>query len=332
MSRTILMGDPRYFSVKGGANPHTRNVIGIKKTVDAPRARLQWHSMAKAMLECGAEVLVIEPHERLPGIVYPANAGFLYPLEGTSADRKIFHLANLLPTRASERAVYRSFLSSLGFAPADIQTRFEGEADFFPASNYMLFTHGRIERQRFVPRLGLPPWKRIYGFRSDAAALGELTNIARGRTILPLELTLEDYYHGDTVICSFGRRREFLLAYMEGLALRSREVLRTAFGSNLIPLSSADARLYAANAFQIEHDGRLFLFMPQGVSETVCRQIRERAVEPRLLDVSEFLAKGGGSIKCMILDLGPSAEVPSGPDADAFRSARSYRNLFPARP
>src|ERR1700722_11056616 len=110
MSRTILMGDPRYFSVKGGANPHTRNIVGMRKVVDADRARQQWHAMAKALIACGVEVLIVEPHEHLPGLVYPANAGFLYPLEGITADFKKFYLANLLPTRAPEREVYRTFL------------------------------------------------------------------------------------------------------------------------------------------------------------------------------------------------------------------------------
>jgi N-dimethylarginine dimethylaminohydrolase len=322
------MGDPRYFSVKGGANPHTRNLLGVRKTVDADRARKQWHAMANALIDHGVEVLIIEPHEHLPGLVYPANAGFLSPLEGVHSDRKIFYLANLLPTRAPEREVYRSFIRSLGIVTREIQTRFEGEADFIPARNYLLFTNGQIERQRFVPRFGLPPWRRIYGFRSDVRGLNELTKIAADRTILSLELCLEEYYHGDTVLCSIGRKREFLLDYMEGLAVTSRETLRSVFGPNLITLSDADAALYAANSFQVEHDGKLFLFMPQGVSESLCRQVKERDVIPALIDVSEFLAKGGGSIKCMILDLGPSAELPSSPAAASFRADRSYQNLF----
>ena len=322
------MGDPRYFSVKGGANPHTRNVVGMKKTVDAGRARQQWHAMANALIDHGVEVLIVEPHERLPGLVYPANAGFLYPLEGVTANRKTFHLANLLPTRAPEREVYRTLIRSLGFATSDIQSRFEGEADFISAGNYLLFTHGRIERQRFVPSFGIPPWKRVYGFRSDVHALAELSKIAAGRTILPLELCLEAHYHGDTVLCSFGRQREFLLGYIDGLAPLSREDLRRAFGANLIALPEADAAMYAANSFQVEYDGRLFLFMPQGVSEALRRQIQDRGVELVLIDVSEFLAKGGGSIKCMILDLGPSGELPTDPAAASFRAARSYRNLF----
>jgi N-dimethylarginine dimethylaminohydrolase len=328
MPRTILMGDPVYFSVKGGANPHTRNILGLKKRVDPDRARRQWHTMARTLLAHGAEVLVVEPHEHLPGLVYPANAGFLYPLEGIPAAWKVFHLANLLPTRAPEREVYRSFIQSLGFTTNEIEARFEGEADIFPAGGYMLFTHGPIERQRFVPTIGLPPWKRVYGFRSDARALGELGQIAAGAQILSLELCLEAHYHGDTVLCSFGPRREFVLAYMDGLSRQSREELRGAFASNLVELQAADAALYAANSFQVEYHGKYHLFMPLGVGDELRQQIRKRGVEPVLIDVSEFLAKGGGSIKCMILDLGPSADQPRGAEAASFRAQRSYGQLF----
>src|SRR5208282_3941157 len=80
MPRTIVMGDPAHFSVLGGANPHTRNALGIRKRVDPELAQIQWHELARTMLRYGAEVCVIEPHRGLTGLVYPANAGFLYPL------------------------------------------------------------------------------------------------------------------------------------------------------------------------------------------------------------------------------------------------------------
>lgn len=322
------MGDPQYFSVRGGANPHTRNTLGFKKKVDPVRARRQWHTMARALLAHGTEVLVVEPHELLPGLVYPANAGFLFPLERAAADRKVFHLANLLPSRAPEREVYRAFIRSLGLVTSDIRARFEGEADFFIAGPYMVFTHGRIERQRFVPKLGLPPWKRIYGFRSDDRVLSELSSISTDRSILSLELCREAFYHGDTVLCSFGPHREFVLAYMDGLTPKSQDELRSAFGANLLSLQTSDAALYAANSFQVENNGQWSLFMPLGASDRLSQQIRERGVEPVLVDVSEFLAKGGGSIKCMILDLGPSAEQPTGSEAESFRAKRSYERVF----
>jgi N-dimethylarginine dimethylaminohydrolase len=192
----------------------------------------------------------------------------------------------------------------------------------------MLFTHGVIERQRFVPHFGIPPWKRLYGFRSETAALGELRHIVGERMVLELELCLEAHYHGDTVLCSFGAEREFLLAYMAGLTARSRESIREAFGNRLIELSEHDATLYAANSFQIDDGGRLYLFMPEGVSTDLINEIRSRSVEPVLINVSEFLAKGGGSIKCMILDLGPRDQQPLAPSAAAFRAERSYEHVF----
>ena len=102
----------------------------------------------------------------------------------------------------------------------------------------MLFTHGPIERQRFVPTIGLPPWKRVYGFRSDDRALGELRQIAADAQILSLELCLEAHYHGDTVLCSFGSRRKFVLADMDGLTRRSQDQLRHSLANNLVELQA----------------------------------------------------------------------------------------------
>jgi N-dimethylarginine dimethylaminohydrolase len=327
------MGDPQHFGVLGGANPHTRNVLGIRRRVNPALAQQQWHSLARALISHGTEVCVVEAHPGLTGLAYPANAGFLYPLgpgtrEQSLISDKTFYLSHLLPTRAAEIEVYRPFIRAMGYETRDIQRRFEGEADFFPAGAFMLFTHGVIERQRFVARLGIPPWKRVYGFRSEAAALKELRLIAGERPVLELELCLEAHYHGDTVLCSFGAEREFLLAYMAGLTSRSRERLRQPFGKHLIELSEQDAALYAANSFQIDDGGRLYLFMPEGISDALVKAVRALSVEPILVNVSEFLAKGGGSIKCMILDLGPRDEQPHTSAATAFRAQRSYEHVF----
>ena len=48
--------------------------------------------------------------------------------------------------------------------------------------------------------------------------------------------------------------------------------------------------------------------MPAGISERLRAQIRERGTTPITVDVSEFLKKGGGSVKCMVADLGPVLE------------------------
>ncbi len=323
------MGDPTHFSIVSGANPHTRTAWGRRKRVDPEAAIQQWHLFAQTLGQYRVRVLVIPPDPALTGLVYPANAGLLFPLdEATPIASKAFYLANLLPSRAGEQPIYASFLERCGFQPRTLKARFEGEADFFPAGERYLFTYGQVKTQRFRVRFGLPPYERVYGFRSEIGALEELQAIVGEREVVSLELRDEAYYHGDTALCAFGPQRQFLLAYLDGLMPTAVEQLQSLFQADLIPLSTQDAALYAANSFTLTQNGTSSLFMPAGVSDTLQAQIRERGVEPVLIDVGEFLRKGGGAVKCMIADLGPNDEAGLSSEQLAFRAERDYQTLF----
>ena len=323
------MGDPAHFSIVSGANPHTRTAWGRRKRVDPEAAIQQWHLFAQTLGQYRVRVLVIPPDPALTGLVYPANAGLLFPLdEATPIASKAFYLANLLPSRAGEQPIYASFLERCGFQPRTLKARFEGEADFFPAGERYLFTYGQVKTQRFRVRFGLPPYERVYGFRSEIGALEELQAIVGEREVVSLELRDEAYYHGDTALCAFGPQRQFLLAYLDGLMPTAVEQLQSLFQADLIPLSTQDAALYAANSFTLTQNGTSSLFMPAGVSDTLQAQIRERGVEPVLIDVGEFLRKGGGAVKCMIADLGPNDEAGLSSEQLAFRAERDYQTLF----
>jgi N-dimethylarginine dimethylaminohydrolase len=309
--RWILMGDPTHFAVKGGGNPHTRTRWGTRRTVDRARAIEQWGGLRALLEDLGLRVLVVPPVPEWPGTVYPANAGFMLDVDRplpVSARR--FVLANLLPTRAGEKAHYARVLAAAGIEALDFDPslRFEGEADFFPAGGRYLFTHGRVERQRFVPALAIPPWRRVYGFRTDARAEPVLAARVAPTPVLRTQLVLEAHYHGDTALCAFGPRREFLLAYRAAIAPSDWPRLTEAFGTALLELGEDDARRYAANAFTFTPSGQSsesHLVLPGGVSERLLAAVRERGVTAHTVDVSEFLKKGGGSVKCMIGDLGP---------------------------
>jgi N-dimethylarginine dimethylaminohydrolase len=298
----VLMGDPAHFSVVGGANPHTRDRYGRRKSVDRDIAIRQWERMRDLLREVGLAVNVIEPDQAHPGLVYPANAGVRIGDE--------FVLSTLTPTRAGEQPAYRRVVESLGLRCHTLNNRFEGEADLFPAGAQYLFTHGTIERQRFVPRLGWPPWRRVYGFRSDPAALEEIQSHPAlaakglGRPVLRVQLNDERYYHGDTCLCSFGTGRESLLAYLDVIEPRSAAELRERFGPRLIEIGNDDAAIYAANSFAFERAGEAFLVMPAGISAELEARVRGQGVTVLQADVSEFHKKGGGSVKCMIGDLG----------------------------
>lgn len=295
---SVVMGDPAFFSVRYGSNPHTRTRWGWRKRVDRELAKLQWSAFSEQMRSYGIEVHVIPPAEDCPGLVYPANAGILCG--------RTFYLANLLPARAAERPHYESFFNRLGYSVQPFgggTARFEGEADFFPWGDCMIFTHGRIERQRTVPSWKFPFYRRTYGFRSESAAVKELHVIAGDRIIIDLELCDERYYHGDTCLCSFGPRREFLLAYLPALTPPSRDKLLAAAKDSLIPLSDADAACYAANAYAVTLRGVPHLFLTVSASAGLKTRVESMGVKVVEVDVSEFLKKGGGSVKCMVFDL-----------------------------
>lgn len=189
-----------------------------------------------------------------------------------------------------------------------------GGADFFPTQSHYIFTYGRLTRQRFVLRFGFPPYRRIYGFRSDGRNLLTLVSIVTPKPVLSLELVKETHYHGDTSIFSFGKNREFVAAYPEALSKPSQERLRQAFGERLLVIGREDGENFAANSFQLATDPGLFLFMPQESSAQLQSEIRARGVTPVLVDVSEFMQTGGGSVKCLIATLGPmELEDPSLP-------------------
>lgn len=291
------MGDPAHFRVLGGANPHTRDIWGRRKRVDAALARRQWARLRDLVRDLGIDVRVLPPDPRCPGLVYPANAG--------ARIGPRFVLSNLIETRAAERPHYRRAIVELGLEVVEVDRRFEGEADLFRWDGAWIFTSGRLERQRFIPRLGLPPWRRVYGFRSDAALAPVFESMVAPAPLLPLTLADERYYHGDTCLCAFGPARAHLLAFLDALEPASREALRARAGDRLVEIGADDAARYAANSFWAESAG--VLVMPEGVSADLIARVRARGAEVATVDVSEFLKKGGGSVKCMILDLGVTA-------------------------
>jgi N-dimethylarginine dimethylaminohydrolase len=302
MARTVLLGDPTFFRVKSGSNPHTRDRFGRRKKVDPDRAMEQWCRLKWLLEGHGVRVEVLPPDPELPGLVFPANAGFRHG--------RCFYLSNLNPARAGETAHYQRKISGLGLEVRRMPAAhsFEGEADFIPTGDLFLFTYGQLEQPHWKFRLGFPPDRRVYGFRSDYQMLPALRAIVHPKEVLLLELTDERHYHGDTILCVFGPRNEHLMVYLEGLATEGAQALKARFGERLLPLSREDGAGFAANSFQIETDyhGRRvpLLLMPDGLSQGLYEQVRARGVIPLPVDVSEFLGKGGGAVKCMLLDLG----------------------------
>lgn len=312
MTQAVLLGDPSFFRIQAGSNPHTRTLWGACKRVNGTLAKTQWNELKLTLQDHGVQVHVLPAVEGLPGLVFPANAGL--KVGG------VVYLSNLNPARAPEKEHYRKAFAQIGVPVEELpcSDRFEGEADFIPVGDpsgdgskrLFLFTYGPIEDQRWVPRFGFPPYRRVYGFRSDRRVLSTLQTLVGKAEVLALELVDEAHYHGDTVLCPFGDRGQYLLAYLEALSPRARWVLQSRLGDRIVPLSRSDGRRFAANSFQIfsrRHGVSVpVLLMPDGLSLALYNAVRTRGVVPCPVNVSEFLEKGGGAVKCMLFNLGDS--------------------------
>lgn len=307
MPHTVVLGDPEFFRIKSGKNPYTRTRWGLRKKVDIARAVYQWARFKETLERLGARVLVLPPDRDNPSMVFPANAGFLFPkYERISWTQKTFYLSRLTAHRRNETSIHEKFFGSLGFEIGRLPLAFEGEADFFPAGDAYLFSYGDIVPTGFRPALAWPPYRYRFSHRSDRRNLPALQKIVGPKPVIEVYLTDEKYYHGDTALFATGKDREYLLAYLPAMDESSRERLKRYFGSRLLPLSKEDTENFAANSFQLDTPEGPHLLMPEGISEDLKEKARKIGLPFTLVDVSEFFTKGGGSIKCLLCDLGPS--------------------------
>jgi N-dimethylarginine dimethylaminohydrolase len=326
--RAILMGDPTHWSARAGAASGARPGLGALRSGDRAAAIRQWRALYAVLRDLGAAPIVIPPHVAEPGLVYPANAGFLTDLDAEKpVSEKRFVLANPRPVRPGERLQIRQVLAQHGFRieAVDERLHFAGSADFFAAGDDYVFTVGCSEPSR-RRRIALPPWRRIPGRRADAAAEPALRALVAPKPVLRIELAPEAQGHGDTVLCAFGPGRRQLLVHSRALAAQSLALLREIFRERVLELSDDDAALGAANAFALNQGGECFLVLPAGVSPSLRAGVRERGATPVAVDVSAFRASG--AVKRLIADLGPVPDDrvplrgrPEGPEPEGRPAA-----------
>jgi len=302
----VLLGDPSHFRIKGGRNFYTRNAWGFRKKVDRPRALGQWKQLKATLERLDAKVFTIGPYKEYPGMAFPANAGFLHPkYDPIPFTEKKFYLSRLTPHRQGESAIYCNFLRRMGAEAEEFPFLFEGEADFFPCGEFFIFTYGDIVPTGFRLRLGVPPWRYRFSHRSDVRNIEILRKIVSPHPVLGVKLADVRYYHGDTALFAFGPKHEHLLAYLDALEPSSADYLKQKLGSLLHPMSRQDAEAFVANSFQLQTPEGPHILFPTGVSSDVKALASSLGIPHTLVDVSEFFEKGGGSIKCLLCDLGP---------------------------
>jgi ornithine--oxo-acid transaminase len=152
----------------------------------------------------------------------------------------------------------------------------EGEGDFQPAGSRIL---------------------AAYGQRTSRAALDEVAAWC-GLPVVELELVDPWFYHLDTALAVLapGDGAAEVAYYPPAFSTASQSVLRDLYPDAIVA-TAAEADVLGLNVLS---DGRHIVMTD--AAPTLADQFRERGYDVIGLEFSELL-KGGGSVKCCVLEL-----------------------------
>jgi N-dimethylarginine dimethylaminohydrolase len=275
MTTRLLMCRPDHFGVTYDINPWMTRHVG-KGSPDAAR---QWERFVEVLRVAGdVQIEQIEPVAGLPDLVFTANAALV---SGNLAICASFRH----PERRREQSLYRSWLSSRGFATTFLQqTFFEGAGD-------ALFDRTR------------PQMYAGYGWRSERNATLQLSETV-GVRVVPLLLVDERFYHLDVALNPLASGH--VMAYMDAFSPHAQTLLRRAVEPEyLIELTTEDALAFAANSVELGD-----AIVMHACSKSLQHRLHAAGYRVFQTDLSEF-QKAGGSAKCLTLKLddGPAANA-----------------------
>ena len=207
----VLMGDPAHFSVKGGANPHTRTRWGTRRSVDRALADRAVAAPARpaarsrrARARRAARSRAARPRlSRERGLHARRRRREAARENAASCSRTCCRPA---PARSAH---YRRVLEARRHPPARSRRALphRGRGRLLPGRR-RLPAHARPAR---APALRPGARASRPGSASTASAPTRASSRCSRRAIAPrpvlrIELVLEAHYHGDTALCAFGPR------------------------------------------------------------------------------------------------------------------------------
>ena len=265
----ILMCEPKCYDVTYAINPWMEEA----EPCNVDMARRQWDSLYKAInTQTDAEVLLLEPAEGLPDLVFTANAAYVYENKAIIAHYKY-------EERRGEEPVCEAWFKQHGFDTITMPDNmyFEGMGD---ALTWMDADH--------APRVFAG-----YKTRTDIAS-HSLISTHSGLPVLSLELISSRFYHIDVCICPLADGHFIYSpdAFDEyGNAVIEANIPK----AKRIPVKPEEAARFACNSVNINNT----VLFNQG-SSALADELKQRGFNVIQIDLSEFL-KSGGSSKCLTL-------------------------------
>ncbi|MEV6217625.1 dimethylargininase [Nocardia sp. NPDC051833] len=243
--------------------------------VDRARALAQWEILRAVLEEHGHTVETVPGEPGLPDMVFAANSGIV--IGGHALSARFAH-----PERAAEGpAFHRWFAARELRALAPASETNEGEGDFTFAG------------QRILAGVG---------FRCSLSAHAEVERYFE-LPVVSLELVDPRFYHLDTALMVLD---DATIAYYPGaFGPAARDVLAALYPDAILAEEN-DALSFGLNGVSDGHH----VFLDPGATGLIAA-LRDRGFAPVPVDMSE-LRKGGGGVKCCVLELHTRRDTTAG--------------------
>lgn len=276
-SPRLLMCRPTHFGVLYAINPWMRpEDWQPHETMLAAQAQRQWAGLRRAFIARGAEIELVAPVERLPDLVFTANAAVV--LDGKALLARFRH-----PERQGEEQHFREAFDGLK-ARGLIHT-----VEALP-DGMMLEGAGDcvFDRTRNLFWMGFGP-------RSDAAA-SRVVEETFGIEAVALELCDPRFYHMDTALCPLPGGE--VLYFPGAFTAAGRGAIADRVPQDRrLEIGESDACGLAANAVAVGDT-----LVMAAASRRLRAQLIERGYQVAVVPLSAFLRSGGAAF-CLTLRL-----------------------------
>ncbi|AMN42567.1 dimethylarginine dimethylaminohydrolase family protein [Rhodoplanes sp. Z2-YC6860] len=273
----FLMCRPTHFGVLYAINPWMNPLDWQRhETVLAEQAQRQWADLRGALLARGATIELVPAVERLPDLVFAANAAVV--LDGKALLARFRH-----PERQAEEPHFRAMFHALKARGVVHAVQDMPDGMVLEGAGDCVFDH---TRNLF--------WMG-FGPRSHAAAR-RLVGDTFGVEAVALELVDPRFYHMDTALCPLPGGE---VLYVPGaFTAAGRATIAERVGKDWrIEIGEGDAGKLAANAVCL--DGTLVM---SACSERLRAELAERGYRVAIVPLGAFL-RSGGSAFCLTLRL-----------------------------
>ncbi len=261
--RSLLLCPPDYYGIEYEINPWMSRAHNALPAL----ACEQWQGLQTALKSLGCRVELIAPQQKLPDMVFTANAGLV-------VGRKFIRSNFRFPERRGEESHFEKWFAARDYEilPLPDGLFFEGEGDAL-FSGDVLFCG--------------------YRFRSDIRSHQAIAEILKC-LVISVELVEDRFYHLDTCFCPLPDGGA--IWYPGAFDEYGQQAIRHHI-PNLIPVAAEEATRFACNAVVLGEE----IVLPEDCPK-LCAALAERGYRPRALPMTEFL-KAGGACKCLTLFL-----------------------------